>query len=71
MGWTQEQKDQLDAAIVSGELEIEYQGNRTKYRSISELIKARSLMDSEDAAKSDKAPVAMQAVFQSRSGWRR
>ena len=42
MAFTQTQLDALDEAIGTGELEVEYEGRRIRYRSISELMQARS-----------------------------
>lgn len=44
MAFTQTQLDAIDAAIASGELTIEYNGERTTYRSIDELMKARAIV---------------------------
>lgn len=44
MAFTQTQLDAIDAAIASGELTIEYDGERTTYRSIDELLKARTIV---------------------------
>ena len=41
MALTQTDLDALDAAIVSSELEVQIEGRRVKYRSISELKAAR------------------------------
>jgi hypothetical protein len=41
MALTQTDLDNLDAAIATGELEVESQGRRVKYRSIADLIDAR------------------------------
>lgn len=41
MALTTQDIDNLDAAIATGELEVEVNGRRVKYRSISELKAAR------------------------------
>lgn len=41
MALTSQDIDNLDAAIATGELEVEVNGRRVKYRSISELKAAR------------------------------
>lgn len=41
MAYTQADLDRLDAAIASEELEVEVDGVRTRYRSMSELLQAR------------------------------
>lgn len=40
MAITQAKIDALEDALTSGELEVEYDGKRTKFRSIDELRKA-------------------------------
>lgn len=42
MAFTQTDLDVIDRAIVSGELEIEVNGQRVKYRSVAELQAARA-----------------------------
>lgn len=42
MAYTQADLDALDAAIATNELEVEYDGSRTRFRSIAELISARA-----------------------------
>jgi hypothetical protein len=42
MAYTQSDLDNLDAAIAASELEVEVDGQRTRYRSIAELKAARS-----------------------------
>jgi hypothetical protein len=41
MSYTQGQLDALENMIASGVLESEYDGQRIKYRSLTELIRAR------------------------------
>jgi len=41
MALSQSDLDALDAAIARSELEVELEGRRVRYRSISELIAAR------------------------------
>lgn len=40
MAVTQSDLDALDAAILSAELEVEYQGRRVRFRSVAELRQA-------------------------------
>lgn len=47
MAFSQAQLDALENAIASGTLEIEYDGNKKKFRSMSELIQARNLLRKE------------------------
>ena len=42
MALTQTDLDALDAAIAASELEVQVEGRRVRYRSIDELMKARS-----------------------------
>lgn len=37
----------IDNAIASGELEVEYDGKRVKYRSMGELMQARATIASD------------------------
>lgn len=41
MALTQTDIDNIDTAIATGELEVEFNGRRVKYRSIAELKSAR------------------------------
>jgi hypothetical protein len=40
MAFTQADLDNLNAAIVGSELEVEYQGRRVRFRSVAELKEA-------------------------------
>lgn len=42
MALTQTDLDNLDTAIASSELEVEIEGRRVKYRSTTELLRARA-----------------------------
>ena len=44
MAFTQAQLDALDAAIVSGELSVEYPNGSVKYRSLEEMLEIRDLL---------------------------
>lgn len=46
MAISQSDLDRLDAAIAAAELEVEIDGRRVRYRSISELIAARAHLSS-------------------------
>lgn len=50
MAYTQSDLDRIDAAIASEELEVEVDGSRTRYRSMDELIKARTHVASQIVA---------------------
>jgi len=47
MEYTQEDLNQLNKAIKSGRLTVEYDGQKVTYRSLDELIRARNLIKSE------------------------
>lgn len=47
MEYTQADLDQLNKAIKSGRLTVEYDGQKVTYRSLDELIRARNLIKSE------------------------
>lgn len=57
MALTPQDIDNLDTAIATGELEVEVNGRRVKYRSISELKAAREHVASvlQQAAGSSRA----------------
>lgn len=44
MAFTQAQIDAIDRAIASGELEVEFDDKRVKYRSMNELMQARAFI---------------------------
>jgi hypothetical protein len=44
MAFTQTDLDAVNAAIASGELSVEVSGRRVVYRSMDDLLKARSLI---------------------------
>jgi len=50
MALTQTDLDNIDTAIAASELEVEVDGRRVKYRSMNELLKARSHVASVVAA---------------------
>lgn len=50
MAYTSADLDALDAAITDDALEVEYDGRRTKFRSMSELLAARAHVKAELAA---------------------
>lgn len=47
MAFTTTQLDAIEAALASGELEVEYDGKKVKYRSVDELRAARDLVRGE------------------------
>ena len=52
MALTQTDLATIDAAIATGELEVEFNGRRVKYRSIAELMAARAHVASVLASES-------------------
>lgn len=62
MAYTQQQIDDLRAAIAEGVLEVESAGRRVKYRSLAEMQEILRTMEGEIAA-----PVVSGYVSQSRS----
>jgi len=52
MAFTQTDLDNLNAAIVGAELEVEYQGRRVRFRSVAELKAAYEHVKTELAASS-------------------
>lgn len=50
MSLSQADLERLDAAIASEELEVEVDGVRTKYRSVSELMRQRQFVAEQLAA---------------------
>jgi hypothetical protein len=47
MAWTLARSEQLEEAIGTGALEVQYTDKRVKYRSLDEMIKAFTLMKRE------------------------
>lgn len=47
MAFTLEQLNAVKAAIASGELEVEFNGKRVKYRSMADLREAKELIEAE------------------------
>jgi hypothetical protein len=47
MAYTTTDLSNIEAAIASGQLAVEYDGKRITYRSIDDLIKARDLVRGE------------------------
>lgn len=55
MSLSQADLERLDAAIASEELEVEVDGVRTKYRSVSELMRQRQFVAEQLAAQTSSA----------------
>lgn len=47
MAFTIEQLNAVKAAMASGELEVEFNGKRVKYRSMTELREAKDVIEAE------------------------
>ena len=47
MAYSQEDIDNLKTTISRGEIEVQYKDRKVKYRSIDEMIKVLSVMESE------------------------
>ena len=60
MAWTQTDLDAVEAAIASGELEVQYSDKSVRYRSITELLRARDVLKSALAAAATTTPVPKQ-----------
>lgn len=54
MAFTQSDLDKINSAITSGELEVEFDDHRVKYRSISELKAAKQMIEDEINSASDQ-----------------
>ena len=68
MAWVQTDLDAIDAAIASGELIVRYADRTVQYRSIAELLLARSPIKQEVDATAGTLPV--RGVFvNSVKGW--
>jgi hypothetical protein len=44
VAFTSQQLDALDSAIARGVLEYEYDGKRTRYRSLAEMLEVRGMI---------------------------
>ena len=57
----------IEAAIASGELTVESDGDRVTYRSMAELLKARDFfVAQQNAASASRRPASTVAVFDPR-----
>lgn len=62
MAYTQADLDRIEAAIASEELEVEVDGQRTRYQSIDQLLKAREFIAGQlqlAAPVTQRAPATM------------
>ena len=69
MAWTQSDLDAVEAAIASGELDVQYSDKRTRYRSIAELLEARSVIQRSLTASSATKIVPKQTRLITRKGY--
>ena len=51
MAFTQNDLDEVKRAIASGELEVQYEDSKVRYRSMDELLKAKGTIEQELAHK--------------------
>lgn len=63
MAFSQTDLDNLNAAIATGELTVEFGGRRVTYRSIDDLIRARSLVAGELAGQSAAQGATRRGAF--------
>ena len=60
----------VETAIKSGELKVQYQDRMVVYRSISELLRARDVIQSEvNAPATTKSRIAKQVRFATKRGF--
>lgn len=69
MAVTQEQIDQLTAAIASGERQVSNGGEQITYRSIDDLIKARKVLQDEFDKQNAVDKTRVVRLFQSGRGY--
>ena len=70
MAFTAADLTAVETAIKSGELEVEYQDRRVKYRSMTELMKAYAMIKQEvTAPTSSSSRVAKQVRFATKRGF--
>lgn len=55
MAFTQTDLDNINAAIPTGELSVEVNGRKVQYRSMDDLVKARSIIAADLAATPEAA----------------
>ena len=63
MSFTQGQLDALDAAIASGVRSVTYDGHRTEYNSIDEMLRARQHMVSQMQASAGRRVTHFNPVY--------
>lgn len=63
MAFTQTDLDNINAAIATGELAVEVNGRKVVYRSIDDLLKARSAIASDLATASAPASPVRRGAF--------
>ncbi len=66
MAFTQTDLDNIDAAVATGELSVELDGRKVVYRSMDDLIKARTLIQSGLAAAAAGSASPRRGSFQVR-----
>ena len=64
MSFSQTQLDALDSMIASGVLEADYDGQKIRYRSMDELLRARQrVADAINAAAGNRRPRHVNPTF--------
>ena len=69
MAWTQTDLDAIEAAIASGELNVQYSDKAVRYRSIEELLLARDIIKQAIAAASGSTVAPRQSRVVTKKGW--
>ena len=69
MAWTQSDLDAVEAAIATGELNVQHNDKSVRYRSITELLKARETIRTALASATSSVVVPKQTRLFSRKGW--
>ena len=71
MAWVEADRDAIKAAIASGELDVQYNDRRVRYRSIDELRSALAMISNEldkPALVADSVPNQIRMVEKTK-GW--
>ena len=63
MAFTQTDLDNINAAIATGELSVEVNGRKVVYRSVDDLLKARSIIADDIAAAASAASGSRRGSF--------
>ncbi|TXH90346.1 MAG: hypothetical protein E6Q78_05240 [Rhodoferax sp.] len=66
MAFSQTDLDNINTAIATGEMTVEFNGRRVTYRSMAELERARSIIESDIARASAASVARPRSVYQFR-----